>query len=235
MWLASSSDRSLLEPHPTAPAPARDVADLLPIESAAKPSITILVVDDERTLRDSCVSVLGVEASRGTAGGYGDEARELVKRRAFEIVLVDWYMREVSGMELLGATLAARPQTIVIAMTGRPSIESSLEALHAGAWDFLPKPFSGTHLQILVGRAAHSVVVARESHAMRARLHPANGDRVRLTVIGTSPPFREAVALARRVAATDASVFITGESGWGKELFARSTPQHSRRAGRSSR
>src|SRR3989449_7030095 len=51
------------------------------------------------------------------------------------IVLVDWYMREVSGMELLGATLAARPQTIVIAMTGRPSIESSLEALHAGAWD----------------------------------------------------------------------------------------------------
>src|SRR3989449_11233758 len=101
------------------------------------------------------------------------------------IVLVDWYMREVSGMELLGATLAARPQTIVIAMTGRPSIESSLEALHAGAWDYLPKPFSGTHLQILVGRAAHSVVVARESHATRARLGPEQGNRA--TPAGPGP------------------------------------------------
>src|SRR3989449_275394 len=232
MWLASSSDRPLLEPHPTAPAPARDVADLLPIESAAKPSITILVVDDERTLRDSCVSVLGVEGYRVTAVGHGDEARELVKRRAFDIVLVDWYMREVSGMELLGATLAARPQTIVIAMTGRPSIESSLEALHAGAWDYLPKPFSGTHLQILVGRAAHSVVVARESHAMRAQLDREYGNSDRLTVLGTAPPFREAVALARRVAATDASVFIGGESGVGKGLVAQFVHQHSRRASR---
>src|SRR2546428_13354664 len=97
MWLASSSDRSLLEPHPTAPAPARDVADLLPIESAAKPSITILVVDDERTLRDSCVSVLGVEGYRVTAVGHGDEARELVKGRAVEIARSDWAMREGSG------------------------------------------------------------------------------------------------------------------------------------------
>src|SRR2546430_7761229 len=138
---ANSSDRSLLEPRLTAPAPAREVADLLPIESAAKPSITILVVDDDRTLRDSCASVLGVEGYRVTAVGHGDEALRLVKRHAFDIVLVDWYMREVSGIELLGAILAARPQTIVITMTGRPSIESSLKALHAGAWDYLPKPF----------------------------------------------------------------------------------------------
>ena len=230
---ASSSDRSLLEPHPTAPAPARDVADLLPIASAAKPSITILVVDDDRTLRDSCASVLGVEGYRVTAVGHGDEALRLVKRHAFDIVLVDWYMREVTGMELLGAILAARPQTIVITMTGRPSIESSLEALHAGAWDYLPKPFSGTHLQILVGRAAHSVVVARESHAMRAQLDREDGNSDRLTVLGTAPPFQEAVALARRVAATDASVFIAGESGVGKELFAQFIHQHSRRASRS--
>src|SRR2546422_10830777 len=105
MWLASSSDRPLLEPHPTAPAPARDVADLLPIESAAKPSITILVVDEERTLRDSCVSVLGVEGYRVTAVRHGDEARELVQRPAMEVVLGGCKMRGVAGMELLGANL----------------------------------------------------------------------------------------------------------------------------------
>src|SRR3989454_239256 len=232
MWPASSSDRSLLEPCPTAPAPACEVADLLPIQSAAKPSITILVVDDDRTLRDSCASVLGVEGYRVTAVGRGDEALRLVKRHAFDIVLVDWYMRDVSGMELLGAILAARPQTIVITMTGRPSVESSLEALHAGAWDYLPKPFSGTHLQILVGRAAHAVVVARESHAMRAQLYREYGNSDRLTVLGTAPPFREAIELARRVATTDASVFITGESGSGKELIAQFIHQHSRRATR---
>src|SRR3989442_685025 len=126
MWPASSTDRSLLEPRPTAPAPARDVADFLPIESAAKPSITILVVDDDRTLRDSCASVLGVEGYRVTAVGHGDEALRLVKRHAFDIVLVDWYMREVSGIELLGAILAARPQTIAITMTGRPSSRPSV-------------------------------------------------------------------------------------------------------------
>src|SRR2546421_1602385 len=67
------------------------------------------------------------------------------------------------GLELLRAALAANPQVLVVMMTGNPSVESSVEALREGAWDYLPKPFSATHLQILIGRAAHTLLVAQET------------------------------------------------------------------------
>ena len=203
-----------------APLPARRMPTLPPIDSASRSSIRILVVDDERTLRESCHSVLEAEGYNVVVAGRGNEARDTLKRRPFDITLVDWFMGEVPGSELLRIALATNPGTIVIIMTGNPSVASSLEALQAGAWDYLPKPFSGTQLQILVGRAAHAVVVARESRALEEQRaqHPADGDRI--AVLGDAPLFRKAIALARRVAATDASVFLTGESGAGKELFA---------------
>src|SRR5256884_1332014 len=215
------------------PLPARRIPSLPPVDSASRSSIRILVVDDERTLRESCHSVLQAEGYNVVVCGRGNEARDTLRRRPFDITLVDWFMGEVPGNELLQTGLATNPGTIVIIMTGNPSVASSLEALQAGAWDYLPKPFSGTQLQILVGRAAHAVLVARESRALaeqRAQ-HPVDGDRI--AVLGDAPPFRKAIALARKVAATDASVFLTGESGAGKELFAQFIHDNSRRSSRS--
>src|SRR6184192_3772802 len=216
-----------------APLPARRMPTLPPIDSASRSSIRILVVDDERTLRESCHSVLEAEGYNVVVAGRGNEARDTLKRRPFDITLVDWFMGEVPGSELLRIALATNPGTIVIIMTGNPSVASSLEALQAGAWDYLPKPFSGTQLQILVGRAAHAVLVARESRALEEQReqHPVDGDRI--AVLGDAPLFRKAIALARRVAATDASVFLTGESGAGKELFAQFIHDNSRRSSRS--
>jgi DNA-binding NtrC family response regulator len=193
-------------------------------------TISMLVVDDERTLRESCRTVLEADGYRLEVCGRGMEALELLKQRRFDIVLVDLFMTEVSGMELLEAALKTGPETIVIVMTGNPSVASSLEALRAGAWDYVPKPFSATHLQILIGRAAHTVFVARES---RARGAEATAPSEKITLIGLSPAFQRVVDLARRVAATDASVFITGESGVGKELIAQTIHQHSRRRART--
>jgi len=209
------------------------VAADLSISAADKASVRLLVVDDERTLRESCKSVLEVDGYRVEVCGRGGDALELVRRRMFDVVLVDLYMTEVSGMELLEAALAARPETIVIVMTGNPSVASNVEALRAGAWDYLPKPFSATHLQILVGRATHTIVVGRESSAGRSEAggeDQASGEAN--SVIGVSPIFRRAMDLARRVAPTDASVFITGESGTGKEMMAQFIHQHSRRSSR---
>jgi len=208
------------------------IAGLIPVPPAAKAGIRILVVDDERTLRESCASVLGAEGYHVTACGRGDEALEIVKGRAFDIVLADLYMSQVPGMELLKAALAARPDTIVIVITGNPSVETSLQALRAGAWDYLPKPFTGTQLHILVGRAAHAVSVARETRALRARVTAEHANSDNVTVLGSAPSFRNVIELARRIATTDASVFITGESGSGKELIAQFIHQHSRRSSR---
>ncbi len=221
-----------VSPPPGTPAGGA-VSDSLALSAEAKASLRFLVIDDERTLRESCRSVLEIDGYKIEVCGRGTEALDLVRRRAYDIILTDLYMSDVSGMDLLKAALEARPGTIVIVMTGNPSVASNVEALRNGAWDYLPKPFTATHLQILVGRAAHAVMVARESGEHSAELEERDSTSEKITVLGLSPAFRKAIDLARKVAATDASVFITGESGTGKELIAQFIHQHSRRSSRS--
>src|SRR5438876_1068080 len=160
-------------------------------------------------------------------------ASRVVDRRRwsrFDIVLLDLYMSDVTGYELLRVALEASPETIVIMMTGNPSVASSVEALRLGAWDYLPKPFSATHFQILIGRAVHTVSVALDSKQQQAEFARDHGNSDRVQVLGVAPVFRRAIELARRVAPTDASVFITGASGSGKELIAQFIPAHRRRS-----
>jgi DNA-binding NtrC family response regulator len=203
--------------------------DPLSIPPEVKASIKILLVDDERTLRESCASVLQMDGFSVTLAGRAEEAVEMVRRRKFDIVLVDLYMSQISGLEILRATLEANRDTIVVVMTGNPSVTSSIEALRAGAWDYLPKPFSATHLQVLIGRASHAVMMSREANTLRQQVLEQHSHSDSIALIGISPLFRKAVELARKVAPTDASVFISGESGTGKEVIAQFIHQHSRR------
>jgi DNA-binding NtrC family response regulator len=195
--------------------------------------LRVLVVDDDRTLREGCASVLQMDGHLVTTTGRGDEALEFVRRRKFDIVLVDLYMTPTSGMEILKATMEVHKDTIVVVMTGNPSVASSIEALRNGAWDYLPKPFSASHLQVLVGRAAHAVTSTREARPeARPQLVTQSGSGELMALLGTSASFRKAVDLAQKVAGTDASVMISGESGTGKEMIAQFIHKHSRRAQR---
>jgi DNA-binding NtrC family response regulator len=205
-----------------------------------KTPLRILIVDDDRTLREGCANVLQLDGHHVVTFARGEDAIEAVQRQHFDIALVDLYMTPVSGMDVLRAVTVADRDTLVVVMTGNPTVASSLEALRAGAWDYLPKPFSASHLQVLVGRAAHAAragaPVVREVRETRA-LHSAPPAAPEVSseddmLIGESPSFRQAIAMAKRVAATDASVMIFGESGTGKELIAQFIHRHSRRAQR---
>src|SRR5690349_4780905 len=182
------------------PSDGREAA-LLAIGPEAKARIRILVVDDEHTLRESCAAVLRHEGYDVTVASRGQEALELLKRRAFDVVLTDLYMSQVDGLALLRTALGTNHDTIVIVMTGNPSVESSVEALRQGAFDYLPKPFSASHLQVLIGRAVHTLLVARETRVQQdsqGRGQSAAADKI--TLLGTAPAFRRAIELARKVA-----------------------------------
>jgi DNA-binding NtrC family response regulator len=202
------------------------------VDPEQRKSIKILVVDDERTLRESCSSILEAAGFPVLVAGKGDEALQHVRRRKPDIVLVDLYMPDISGMDILEEALRINPACLVIVMTGKASVESSIETLRAGAWNYIPKPFSATHLNIMVGRAAHAVIIARESQRQRAELETGSGHSEQIKLLGASKAFRKVIEQARQVAATDASVFLTGESGTGKELVAQFIHHNSRRSSR---
>ena len=125
----------------------------------------------------------------------------MVRRAHVRHRLVDLYMTPVPGMEILKSRLTIRPGTIVVVMTGNPSVASSIEALRSGAWDYLPKPFSGTHLQVLLGRAAHAVLAQpRTRDTAHAECAKAHGNSDKLTLLGASrgvPPGRRSRAQGR--------------------------------------
>src|SRR3954464_2915338 len=109
--------------------PASDTVarDPLSTPTEVKASIRVLVVDDERTLRESCASVLQMDGYNVTLIGRGAKALETVRRRKFDIILVDLYMSQVSGLEILQSTVEAYKDTIVVGMTGSPSVARSIE------------------------------------------------------------------------------------------------------------
>src|SRR5881275_3288762 len=187
-----------------------------------------LIVDDDRTLREGCASVLRSEGFIVEVTARGEEAIEMVRRQRFDIMFVDVYMTPVSGIDVLKTVMATAPNTLVVLMTGNPSVESSIEAMQMGAWEYLSKPYSGTQLQLILGRAAHTVTARRESEAPLSDSSDAAGG----LLVGNSAAFRRATELAKKAAPTNAAVMIVGETGTGKEILAQYIHQQSRRARR---
>ena len=108
------------------------------LTAAVKAGIRFLIVDDDRTLRESCSNLLQLDGYQVSVAGRGQEALELLRHRRFDIVLLDLYMSDVSGYDLLKVAIETSPETIVIMMTGNPSVASSVEALRLGAWTTSP-------------------------------------------------------------------------------------------------
>lgn len=207
----------------------RPASDSTPTYNPVTEKLRALIVDDDRTLREGCASVLRSEGFVVEVSARGDEAIEMVRRSRFDIMFVDVYMTPVSGIDVLKTVMATAPNTLVVLMTGNPSVASSIEAMQIGAWEYLSKPYSGTQLQLLLGRAAHTVSSRRESDGPTV---VDNDGTMGGMLVGTSPAFRRATDLAKKAAPTNAAVMIVGETGTGKEVVAQYIHQHSRRSRR---
>src|ERR1017187_2004392 len=184
----------------------------------------LLVVDDEKNIREALGRFLGSREHEIAIAESGREALALMDRDgAFDLVLSDWRMAEMNGLELLNAIKAKFPTTIVILMTAYGTIDNAVAAMKAGAYDYLTKPFSLDQIQHTVERALEVRELRSQNRALRDAI-----DGVPL-LESASPVFRKLIETAHSAASSEATILLTGESGTGKNVLARQIHEWSER------
>ena len=187
---------------------------------------TVLVVEDEEKLRRVVELQLKSAGFEVEQAGSAEEALKRADRA--DVILTDLRLPGSSGLELLANLRRQDSHTPLIVMTAFGSIETAVEAMKAGAVDFLPKPFSLDHLMTVINKALEIRTLRDENRELRAEL----GQRYEFdNIVGRSDAMREIFATVERVAPTRATVLMCGESGVGKDLIARAIHHHSPRDG----
>jgi DNA-binding NtrC family response regulator len=187
----------------------------------------ILLVDDEPSILSVLSTLLKAEGYVVVAALGGEKARDLItSSEEFDLMISDIRMSPVNGMELLKLAHTGRPAMAVIMLTAYGSVETAIEALKLGAFDYITKPFKVDELLITVQRALDYNKALSENADLKAQL----GTRYQLeSIVAESPAMRNVCEMIKRVAPTDTTVLIYGESGTGKELVARAIHTYSRR------
>jgi DNA-binding NtrC family response regulator len=188
----------------------------------------IAIVDDERRMREIIAMYLQRKGFDVEAFGGGEAMLDAADESVFDLVITDLKMPGMSGMELLRELVDRDEDRPVVVITAHGSVDSAMEAVRAGAWDFIQKPFDNDQLRATVERALERTRLARENRRLRAEVR----DTFDLDgMVAESDAMREALDLARRAAASPATVLITGDSGTGKERVARAIHYWSDRVG----
>ena len=200
-------------------------------EAPARPeSVTsgVLVVEDEAVLRDLLVRTLSEQRFEVDAVGTGEEALRRLECGLYDVVLLDLNLPGMSGVSVLSAAPVTQTDAQFIVMTAFGSVDTAVEAMKLGAFDYLSKPFRTEHLLLVVGRAIEEAELRREVAHLRTRIP----EGVRAQIIGKTPAMERLFDMIERVAPTRATVLIAGETGTGKELVARSIHEASPRSRR---
>ena len=192
-----------------------------------KSKINILVVDDERGL---CVGVQEALKREGYPVDAANDARtalQFIGERLYNLVLTDIKMPGMSGLQLLKEARQKSRDTLFILMTAFGTVESAVEAMKGGAYDYLSKPLDMQRLRALVLKALEFQAVVAENNELRSRLQKRSEPSM---LLGNSEAIQNLIRQANEIARSDVTVLVEGESGTGKELVARSIHSTSARA-----
>jgi DNA-binding NtrC family response regulator len=178
----------------------------------------ILVVDDEMIVCESCKRILEEDGYEVETSLSGREAFDKMKESPFDIIITDLKMPEIDGMEVLRTFRKEYPDAIVIMITGFSTVETAVEAMKLGAFDYIPKPFTPDEVSIVVKKAIEKKNLVLENIYLRQELQEKYGFH---NIVGKSKSMQEIYRIIAKVAMTDSTVLIYGQSGTGKEIIAR--------------
>ncbi len=197
--------------------------------SDARTTATILVVDDEPELCQALSRLLTRHGYQALTAGNGEEALEVLRKEQVPLVLSDLMMPRMNGVELLKAAKIVSPATEMVIVTGHGTIETAVEAMKMGAYDFIEKPFTASTTLKVVRKALEKQQLLAENVELRRMLNEGEGKEM---IVGRSEAMHQTLDTARQVAQSRATVLLTGESGTGKEVFANAIHRWSDRAGK---
>jgi len=190
------------------------------------PDTRVLVVDDERSMRELLAIMLRQAGHDVTVADGGEAAIKALKSDTFDLVITDLRMREVDGLAVLRAAKEQSPQTVVLVITAFASTETAVEAMKLGAYDYLTKPFKVDEIKLTIANALERKRLQDENQALKRQLRRERGFE---NFLGKSPQMLDIFETIRKAADSVSTVLITGESGTGKELVARAIHEESPR------
>jgi two-component system NtrC family response regulator len=194
--------------------------------SSKKDGGRVLVVDDEPIVCKSCEKVLAPEGYSVSTTQTGRDGIQKGHSGAFDVVIVDLKMPDVDGMEVLASIKEKQPDVEVIVITGYSTVSTAVEAMKLGAIDYLPKPFTPDELCVVVSKAFEKRKLVAENRQLREELEEKFGLE---NIVGKSKVMQDVYKLVRKVAPTNSTVLIYGQSGTGKELLAKAIHYNSLR------
>lgn len=184
----------------------------------SNPTGKILVVDDERSMREFLSIALSRAGHEVVTAESGEEALNLLPRQSFDLVITDLRMEKLTGIDVLKKVQESSPETEVIVITAYATPETAIKAMKAGAYDYIQKPFKVEEILLVCRRALERHNLAKDNAALRESLQ---GTYKLENIIGKSKAIKTVFDIIRKVAPSQTNVLISGESGTGKELVAR--------------